>query len=368
MSRKQLSDPEKFALWAKSGGICAIRECNEKLLFQIEDINVNVSNAAHIISHSDDGPRGEYKSEYGITSFNVDGEPNLMLTCLKHHKIIDDDKAQKLYPPELLYQMKKEHEEWVERQLNLKIKSIALLHKTKGGPIDEILLSGELNSLLVATIQYQEEFLDFSPDGWQQGKIKNEELFKQFRATTKSYPGTNIEMFPLSHIPLLIHAGYLITDTTPVTVYQYERSNMVWIHSAPINEEIDDLGLSQYIQVVNSKKLVVAIGLSGRIYIEDINAVVKETSYDLLQITIDDPRPDRVLFQEHVKQIRDIFRVNVQRLHTEHQYDQLHLFYAGPAGLAVEIGRCINPSMWPVVYLYHYENRNNPKYQLAFTI
>jgi hypothetical protein len=50
------------------------------------------------------------------------------------------------------------------------------------------------------------------------GKTKNEELFKHFRTTTMNCPGTKIEMFPLSQIPLLIHVGYLITDTTPVTI------------------------------------------------------------------------------------------------------------------------------------------------------
>lgn len=369
MARKDLSDPDKFALWIKSGGICAIRGCDEELIFQMGGINVNVSNAAHIISHSDNGPRSEYKSEYGITEFNVDNEPNLMLTCLKHHKIIDANGTKDQYSPELLYEMKNEHESWVRNLLKKRNNSIAFLHKTKGGPIDEIILSKELNTFLIASIQFQEEFTDFTSEGWLKGKENNEELLKKFRSITSQYPGTRIEMFPLSHIPLLIHIGSLITNTTPVTVYQYDRNAMQWVLSSPEQKSVEELDVAVNIsENEKSKILVVKIGVSGKIHLSDVELVIPDTIYDLLDISISDPRTDRVLFYEEVIKIKNLFDINVQRLKIEHDYKQLHLFYAGPAGLAVELGRCINTSMWPAVHLYNYENRNDPKYQFTFDI
>jgi hypothetical protein len=367
MTRKTLSDPDKFALWANSGGICAIRGCEEELIFTINGINVNTSNAAHIISHGGKGPRSEYKSEYGITEFNVDDVPNLMLTCLKHHKIIDAEGSKDRFPPKLLYEMKEEHEAWVKSQLSKKQKSIAFLHKTKGGPIDEIVISRELQNSLVASIQYQEEFTDFSQESWQQGKRNNEELMKSYRSTTRQHTGTRVEMFPLSHIPLLIHIGFLLTDTTPLTVYQYDRNNQNWVLSSPQGIQS---GVKPEIEIITngSKSLVVTIGLSGSVELNEVEDVIPDKDFDLFSIKIDDPRPDRVLYSDDVEVIKQLFYETVLTVHTSNKYKDLHLFYAGPAGLAVELGRCINESMWPYVHLYNYEGRNEPKYQFAFKI
>ncbi|MBY0037452.1 hypothetical protein H7U08_12935 [Bacillus cereus] len=46
----------------------------------------------------------------------------------------------------------------------------------------------------------------------------------------------------------------------------------------------------------------------------------------------------------------------------------MHLFYAGPAGLAIEIGRGINLNIWSEVCLYQYNNRMSPNYQYALSI
>lgn len=158
-----------------------------------------------------------------------------------------------------------------------------------------------------------------------------------------------------------------MTDTTPLTVYQYDRNNQNWVLSSP--QEIQS-GLEPEIEIISSenKTLVVTIGLSGIVNLEDVKAVIAEQKFDLFNIKIDDPRPDRVLYADDVEVIKKLFYENVFKLHVTNKYKDLHLFYAGPAGLAVELGRCINESMWPYVHLYNYEGRNEPKYQFAFKI
>ncbi|WP_430536877.1 SAVED domain-containing protein [Brevibacillus laterosporus] len=46
----------------------------------------------------------------------------------------------------------------------------------------------------------------------------------------------------------------------------------------------------------------------------------------------------------------------------------MHLFFVGPAGLAVEIGRGVNARIWPEVCLYEYSMKQNPRYQHAFSL
>jgi hypothetical protein len=40
-----------------------------------------------------------------------------------------------------------------------------------------------------------------------------------------------------------------------------------------------------------------------------------------------------------------------------------HLFYAGPAPLAVAIGQQLNPTMYPAVQLYEYRHKEVPRYK-----
>lgn len=49
-------------------------------------------------------------------------------------------------------------------------------------------------------------------------------------------------------------------------------------------------------------------------------------------------------------------------------YSEIHLFYAGPAGLAVEIGRLIRETMWPKVFVYNYQNSRTVKYKLKLEL
>jgi hypothetical protein len=40
-----------------------------------------------------------------------------------------------------------------------------------------------------------------------------------------------------------------------------------------------------------------------------------------------------------------------------------HLFYAGPAPLAVAIGQQLNPTMYPTIQLYEYRHKESPRYK-----
>ena len=46
----------------------------------------------------------------------------------------------------------------------------------------------------------------------------------------------------------------------------------------------------------------------------------------------------------------------------------IHLFYAGPSGGAITIGREINPRMNPCVHIYEYSQQAEPRYRLALTL
>lgn len=71
---------------------------------------VKISDMAHIIAQSSDGPRGDEEYDGDIDDYN-----NLILLCVIHHRIVDGNKE--AYPTKRLLEIKANHERWVETLL-----------------------------------------------------------------------------------------------------------------------------------------------------------------------------------------------------------------------------------------------------------
>lgn len=367
-------DPFKFStvedrsLWVSSGGMCA--KCKTALILDDVDAKVNIGERAHIIGKAkgkgkNGGPRREFAEEFGITDENIDSLENLMLMCSPcHHTIDTNDKA---YPPQDLFDMKEAHESWVREQLSKKNKAIVVVHKRKNPmPVDSILLSKETSCLLLDAVSFQEEFTDFTQEGWDTAKKDNEDFFRKVVNSKRENEGTYLYVFPLSPIPLLIHLGSLISDTTAAVVHQFDRDTQMWCHenvNPDKNVRLPEVKISEEAH----DNLVVTVQVSGNIHEQDIKEAV-EGSFQRLDIKIDEPKLNAVLYEDDVEVLKSVFRKEVYRLQNKNQYSEIYLFYFGPAGLAVEIGRCINQNMLPEVHLYEYNNRANTKYQRAITI
>jgi hypothetical protein len=364
--RKSLSVGENLDLWLRSGGMCAI--CKKNLILEEVGTKTNIGEKAHVIGHGDKGPRREQGKMHGIDDTNVDNSNNLIFLCTEHHKLIDTQKE--LYPALRLFEMKKAHEDFVLSRLNINNKSIALIHKTMHGPIDQIVLSQQIDSVLLECISYQEQFTDFTPEGWSKGKEDNEKIYKTFMEYYKVHNGVRAEIFPLSPIPLLIHLGTLISDTVPVTIYQYDRFNQGWVSSAPphLTNSLPDLGLTTLFLDNQAKVLTCIISVSYPVHLEDIEVVVDQSEFDILNISVAQPSTELVLYKEHVSQISRQFKIRVEELHEKKRYNDIHLFYAGPAGLAVELGRSVNKNIWPYIHLYHYRFREMPRHLHALSV
>lgn len=108
MAKTQIPSQVQVALWAKAGGRCEYRGCNEDLIGDLiagrEDGKFGFT--AHIVADSPDGPRGDpIRSPLLAKDLS-----NLMLLCAKHHKAVDVDYLAD-HPEDVLLEMKTEHEE-----------------------------------------------------------------------------------------------------------------------------------------------------------------------------------------------------------------------------------------------------------------
>jgi hypothetical protein len=379
MARNDLSSAEIRHLWMASAGLCSFRDssnkpCRKRLVVETDGVLTNVGIVAHIIGHAPGSARHEYKEEFakemGFSPDNLEDVKNLTLMCQHHAKLIDDKHTRHLFPPELLFKMKEEHEKWVlSWSEDKKKKSIALIHKRLGPPTTTIEYDGEPPFIMIEAVEDQTEFTDFTPTGWEQAKKQNEEIFKRFVKKIRENEANVAELFPLSPIPLLVHLGFLITDTVSFVVYQFDRERQVWVAESPIGSNvIDDLGLNCEVTKRNGKSLAITVSVSGTVRQVDVEAALPNTVFDQLDIRISNPGLKRVLFREQVQVIQRTLKDNVESLIQTGDYEKIHLFYAGPAGLAVEIGRGINPRIWGEVCLYQYSVQQTPRYQYAFSL
>jgi hypothetical protein len=105
-----LSDRDRKILWGRSGQRCAI--CNRELVVgrTSHDREAVVGDEAHIVSPVPGGPR--FRPLEGV---DPDGYANRILLCKVDHKRVDDQPGE--YPEDTLLKIKREHEEWVAKQL-----------------------------------------------------------------------------------------------------------------------------------------------------------------------------------------------------------------------------------------------------------
>ena len=106
MSTTKLKPSVISELWWKSAGRCEFNGCNKPLdEHGITMDKCNLSNCAHIIANSPNGPRGDNE----LSSQLADDPHNIMLMCPECHKYIDHEGKDK-WSAELLFAMKAHHE------------------------------------------------------------------------------------------------------------------------------------------------------------------------------------------------------------------------------------------------------------------
>lgn len=366
--RRPLSSAEQNYLWMVSGGICSFEGCPKRLVSSTDGLLTNTGIKAHIIGHKKGAARHEHMEEYGYTYETLEDVSNLMLMCYKHSKLIDDKHTRAQFPPDKLFKMKENHEKWVASWSELRKKnSIALIHKKLGPPITDIEYEGEAPYILLEAVEEQNEFIDFTSEGWEKGKKENEHLAIKFSERLRDREVNAAEIFPLSPIPLLIHMGFLLTDTLTLSIYQFDREKQVWVNNQPVEKEKTTIHLVEDRRIEGEKELVLLVSVSGIVKLSDAKEALKR-NFDYLSLTIDNPSVKRILYQEDVKSVQSRLKGLVEQLIQQQDYEKIHLFYAGPAGLAIEIGRGINPRMWGEVCLYQYDRRTQPRYSNAFSL
>jgi len=339
-------------LWVKAGGRCEFEGCN-KLLYKdsfLPFIERNLADKAHIVANKPKGPRGNAVLSPKLTK-DIN---NLMLTCKDCHDRIDHN--QEIFTIDKLREMKKRHEERIER-----ITSILEDNRTniiiywanigrQGNPID-------INKAQLAVVEDSKypavsSIVDLSLSGnasydneddfW---KMEKSNLEKKFNEKLKDKIADKSEnqhysVFALAPIPLLIKLGSLLTDKTNVQVYQRHREprdTWEWL------EVTNDLNFSIIKPQKKTENIALILSISSFFPVDDVTNVLGD-NISIWQITIENQNNDCIKSKEHLSAFRKIFRAALQEIKKTHGANTLiNIFPAVPLSVAIEMGRVWMP-------------------------
>lgn len=374
MAKTTIPPKIQSALWARAGGRCQYRGCNED---QVGDLISGREDGtfgfiAHIVADSVEGPRGD-PSHSSRLARSLD---NLMLMCARHHKLIDViDVAG--HPVAVLLAMKAEHESRI--QVVTAIDADRASHVIRFGanigenealvstkaifeamPPDHHPASGQTIDLELVGCTYK----DHEPAYW---IFQRDNLRRQFEAKVRGrverQEVRHLSVFALAPQPLLIELGRLLCDIVPASVRQRHREPATWAWQAdqpPIAFTVRDAADGA------GRTVALKLGISATVTDERITKVLGEETA-IWSVTAANPHNDILRRPEDQAAFRGLMRSVLDRIKATHgEGAVIHVFPAMPASLAVELGRIWMPkSDLPMII---YDNSRGAGFVQTFAI
>lgn len=370
---KRRSIPPKtvLKLWALAAGRCEFLGCDKPLWRdELTWHEADFSHIAHIISASPKGPRG-HKT---LSKRLAQDFSNLMLVCLKHHKLIDDKKYVKKYSVEQLRSYKQIHERRIHIQTSKteEMKSAILIFKAKIG--DRMVEIPFEDAVKAITPRFPADgkpilmdYTNFSVTNrksyWYQlkGQIKRDvELYLR-----KPNDIRHLSIFAIGPIPLLMYLGKCIGNIIPADLYQRHRDTQNWTWKFDRRGEKFRYMLRSSNINSRNKKVVLVLSLSGKIHSREIRKLINEKN-PYYELTIKNPSPLFLNSKDKLTQFQKIYRVLIAKIRERHGANcQIYLFPAVPTPIALSCGKELLPKVDPSIYVYdHVDDKQGFKYAL----
>ena len=377
-SRPTIKAPILYELWGRAAGRCEFRGCNEIVYRDaLTQGASNLSTVAHIVAWTPEGPRGHLTRSAALAT----DISNLMLTCKKHGKYVDDANRIGEYPETLLAEFKKEHEDRVCLLTGITQDAqtrVVLLTAPVDGRDFEINERDAHQALLpLYPAEEHADSFDFSNLGIPASSpgfyailaaalnAKTDALLKR-RGTDKV---RSLAVFAIAPIPLLVYFGRRLGDLQSVELFQRHRNQLpnpwAWKHEEELGPFYDTVipephALSTDGVQRDPRTPVVSVSISGFVMPALVRPHVGE---DTAWYQINLPGVERgeasgrdsLRTRARIEAFAIEFRRVLDVVRSRHGHDQtLHLFLAVPAPVAIEVGRNVK-DVDPPVLVYDYQ-------------
>lgn len=154
--RKPIPIKTQRILFAQSGGICSMPDCNIPIVINENDDKTNIAELAHIEAYKPGGARFNPQ----LSEDERNAEENLMVVCKNCHKKIDD--FPEIYTVEKLKQIKQEHISSIEMHekniINFDFKDLTF---ASNNILEKSMKNDEETVFIESKINYELRFIDY---------------------------------------------------------------------------------------------------------------------------------------------------------------------------------------------------------------
>ena len=344
IERKRLKTTLKCLLWGIAGGRCEFKGCNKPLY--VHDVTGDIENLAenaHIHAVSPGGAR-----YLKLNDKDKDSITNLMLVCPACHTVFDRNPDR--YTAEVLFSMKKEHENRIRTltSIDASMKS-HLVYYTANIADDRLTVNDSDAKLALTSIgRYPAEMrpIDLSIHGSYTNDRDEKYYTENMQNLQKAIKGQvldvieqgeSIALFAMAPQPLLICLGSQLNDKYNISVFQcHRRDNDKWSWKdkySPI-----DFRVILPKRKNNAGKIALVLALSNSV-IEDRIINVLGTDTKIYTITLKNPNRTFVthpmIMDSFVKKSRELIEY-IKQIHGNKA--SIHVFPVMPVSLAVRFG------------------------------
>jgi len=335
-------------LWIAAGGRCEYPGCNKLLGFDdIEQIEINYSNMAHIVGAVPGGPRGNSTlSPELATSIS-----NLMLLCPQHNHLIDSDEHK--YTVEFLHKRKRLRESAIKNlfdkigaERTTVIKFRTLIHGSPTAISDADILLAVLPYTAsvqdVVDVDYT-EFQDDSPDFINIVKTQTAPRI-QSEISMRNHSGTLYPMsvFAIGRIPCLMTLGRALCATGAPVIYQYHRDTNSWCWLEEASPRELSLAEDIHLEVPSTPDSctvpVIAVSITDRVNQDEIAATLGP-NVSIYNIVASSPDFNFMKYRSQLAKFADVWNEAMREIHsTWPQISHVAVFPAAPVSVAVQMG------------------------------
>lgn len=355
---RKIKPPTQLMLFVAAGGRCEFDGCNRYLLRHHLTLDRdNFGEMAHIVAFKEKGPRGEA----GARPPDINSFDNLMLLCPQCHKLIDDHPDE--YSRETLEKYKAAHEDRIFRLTETKPdrKTTVVQLKSK--------IAGQTVAIPVADVKeavaprYPEDprghIIDLTGI-LDEGSAYYEAAAQTIRRECERIysPGMEVEttrhisLFALAPMPLLVYLGSQLSNKVPVDPYQRHRDTEDWVWKTtgePVGYKFRRLRAGS-----DPVKVSLILSLSGTIRPEALPAEI-DGRFSVYEITLANgiPNPTYLRLKRDLTDFKDVYQQALRSILRDHgRLEEIHLFPAAPAPVAVLCGRELLPKVDPTLVIY----------------
>jgi hypothetical protein len=372
VERKALSSGVELRVWVKAAGRCVL--CATYLLDERtwHFHTTKVGEVAHIVgaSSGSKSPRGSSPLDEKARA----AEPNLMLLCHACHRMVDDLQNVEIWTEGVLSQRKEEHEARVRRVTDFSTLQRTLVVTTEStvrservtvgsrqitqALVEEGLtahMDGGLRSDICVKLP---EALD-DPSDWAYAVKTIEAQVRRIRKSIELGADADLSVFALAPIPLLVHLGSLLDDTTTVRVFDRHRDDheaRAWMwrtrrEGPPVKFDLD------VPREASATELVIEVAVSGTARVGRLAEDVEPLPRARMAVSGQDARAGVLATRADLDAASAAWTRSLALVEERCPNVQtLHVVASVPASLAVSMGRARMRGAHPAFVVYQLAN------------